>query len=530
MESTQQSTTEKVTAPSTGSTHTVNIGDVNSIAPSPPNAASLCVPENPKPLDAGPLTFNPQENLGLIVPKKPSFKLPLAITDSAPSANANIVPTENIQDAKSIGSGRPAAPPPFDIDTAQPLEPKSYPNQPRAGCSQPPVTIPNVRHLIDSYQITIRYNVVSKKLFISVPGHSGGPDNFDNIAMSHIFSLASLNGLASGQLSSFVATIGDRNQFNPVADWITSKPWDGTDRLQNFCGTLVHREDYPVLLKNKLLHRWMISAVAAALMSSGFRSRGSLTLQGPQGIGKTAWISAFVPDPILREIAVKLDHHLDAANKDSLITAVSHWIVEIGELDSSFKKDIARLKGFLTSDRDKVRRPYGRTDSEYPRRTVFCATVNDSNFLVDSTGNTRWWTIPVTKINYKHDIDMQQLFAQMAVDFHAGEPWWLLPAEEALLETQNKAHRNISVIQERVLEAVDLDRAKSSNLPAMTATELLIQIGIKNPSNTQSKECAAVLREYFGESKRIKGQNKWRIPLTQHTYSSSFEKLDDDKY
>ena len=62
-------------------------------------------------------------------------------------------------------------------------------------------------------------------------------------------------------------------------------------------------------------------------------------------------------DPILRDAVIKLDHHLDTGNKDSQITAICHWIVEIGELDSSFRKDIARLKGFITSDRDKVRKP-----------------------------------------------------------------------------------------------------------------------------------------------------------------------------
>jgi len=200
--------------------------------------------------------------------------------------------------------------------------------------------------------------VIRKKLQINIPGSSGCPDNADNTALSQIISLARLNNLSVGQVPSFVEAIGDRNQFNPVAGWITSKSWDWTDRLQALCDTLVVREDFPRDLKKLLVYRWLLSAVAAALKHSGFRSRGVLTLQGPQSIGKTAWISALVSDPVLRDAVVKLDHHLDAGNKDSLITAVCHWLVEIGELDSSFKKDVARLKGFITGDRDKVRRPY----------------------------------------------------------------------------------------------------------------------------------------------------------------------------
>lgn len=409
---------------------------------------------------------------------------------------------------------------PFLLDNAQPLDPKLFPNQPSKNGTSIPTTIPNVKHLLESYQITVRYNTVKKQLSIAIPGQSGTPDNADNIAFAQIMSLAALNGMSTGQIPSYVYNIGDRHQYNPIATWISSKPWDGVDRLPVFYETLVEREGYPEELKRKLMYRWMLSAVVAALKPSGFKSRGVLTLQGAQSLGKTTWISTLIPDAALRELAIKLDHHLDAGSKDSLLTAIAHWIVEIGELDSSFKKDIARLKGFLTSDRDKVRRPYARVDSEYPRRTVFCATVNDPNFLVDSTGNSRWWTIPVVKIDYAHGIDMQQLFAQLAIDFQDSAKWWLTPDEEELLETQNKSHRSISAVRERVLSAIDLERTDQTNMVAMTAIELLIDTGLKTPGNTQCKECAAVLREYLGEPKKINGFMKWRIPLK--TFQNSF--------
>lgn len=453
-------------------------------------------------------TSNPVNPAPQIPGNKPlpdEVEKPGAVKTSAPAGNAE--KSSNV--AAKIHEPVKA----FNLDQALPLDPKSFPQQPRAGSNQIPATIANVQHLIDSYGIIIRYNTITKKLLITIPGYSGTPDNADNVAITQIISLAMINGISTSHLSNYIETIGDRFQFNPVADWINNKPWDSVDRLPSICDTLVEREDFPKELKNTLVFRWLLSAVAAALKPSAFKARGVLTLQGPQSIGKTAWVNGLVPDPILRENTVKLDHHMDAGNKDSLLTAVSHWIVEIGELDSSFKKDIARLKGFLTSDRDKVRRPYGKANSEYPRRTVFCATVNDQNFLVDSTGNSRWWTIPVIKVNYEHGINMQQLFAQLAIDFERGAQWWLTGEEEKLLEIQNAGHRAISVIRDRVLDAVDLSKSKETNLPAMTPTQLLREIGISNPTNQQSKECAAILRELFGESKRIQGQNKWRVPI-----------------
>lgn len=415
---------------------------------------------------------------------------------------------------------------PFNIYRVPQIDPKSFPDLNVSGGIKG--TIANVRHLLRSYGITVRYNVITKKLLISVPGSRGTSDNFDNSAMTQLISLAALNSVSSSQLPSFVAVIGDRNQFNPVADWINSKPWDGVDRLDDICDTLTHREDFPKELKQQLLHRWLISAVAAVLKPSDFRARGVLTLQGSQSQGKTAWISALVPDEILRESVVKLDLHLDPSNKDSLLLAVSHWIVEIGELDGSFKKDIARLKGFLTGTSDKVRLPYARTASEYPRRTVFAATVNETEFLVDPTGNTRWWTIPVTQVNFNHGIDMQQVFAQMAVDFHRGEQWWLTKAEEERLESMNKEHRSVSVIRERVLQAIDLKRVNEEKLPAMSTIELMERAGIKSPTNAQCKECTGILREYLGGSKKINGIQKWRIPLREEHLTEVTPGCDDD--
>ena len=378
----------------------------------------------------------------------------------------------------------------------------------------------------------MRYNTISKKLDIIIPGHTGSPDNADSVALTIICSLATLNGMSTSAIPALLEALGDRNLFNPVADWINNQPWDGVDRLDHFYTTLVQREDFPEALKRVLMRCWLIGAVAAVLKPSGFHARGVLTLQGSQSIGKTSWIRALINNLLLAANVIKLDHHLDAGNKDSLITAITHWIVEIGELDSSFKKDVARLKGFLTAGSDKLRRPYGRVNAEYQRRTVFCATVNDENFLVDATGNTRWWTIPVTHIDYAHKIDMQQLFAQVATYFKADEAWWLTREQEAMLELHNKNHRSMSSIYERILGILALEHADDSGLPAMTASQLLLKIDIKSPSQAQFKECHAVLRELLGVPKKISGNMCFRVPLkedywkpasTNHTHESDAE-------
>ena len=387
-----------------------------------------------------------------------------------------------------------------------------FPNQPRSG-NTPPMTLANLRHLLGHYGVIVRYNIIKKDLEIRVPGVHGTLENAANSSMTNIINLIAMNEMSTGMVPEFVAAIGDENAYNPAADWINSVPWDGADRIQAFCDTVVAVEGYPKFFKTVLIRKWALSIVAAALVPRGFRSRGVLTFQGPQGIGKTSWVRGLISDPHLREELVKTDHHMDGGDKDSRISAISHLIVELGEVESSLKKDVARLKGFVTNDTDKIRRPYHRTDSEYPRRTVFIATVNDPYFLVDTTGNSRWWTISVESLDFQHDIDMQQLYAQLAVDLAAGAEWWLTPMEEEEIDNRNSRYRAVSVIRDKLLAYIDPVHKDQPGLAAMTPSELLAEMEIKYPTNGQAKECGGILRELLGPPKRIQGRDKWRVPI-----------------
>jgi putative DNA primase/helicase len=108
---------------------------------------------------------------------------------------------------------------------------------------------------------------------------------------------------------------------------------------------------------------------------------------------------------------------------------------------------------------------------------------------------------------------MQQVFAQMADALDAGEVWWLDASAEEQLDTINRQHMASSVVRDLVLSNIDHEVKDPSGSPAFTPTELLKYVEISNPSNAQVKECAQLLRELFGEPKRIRGSNKWRVPL-----------------
>lgn len=405
--------------------------------------------------------------------------------------------------------------------------PDDFPDQPRKGQHGLPCTIPNVLFLLAHYGITVVYNGIRKLVEIF-----GGPIRRDtdlDSAFATIQSLAIQVGMSQVMVPTFLSTIAKANPRNAVLDWITSKPWDGVDRMPAFADTLKAKRDFPTQLKFAMIRKWARSAVAA-LSRPGFHSRGVFTLQGRQSIGKTQWVRRLITEVAMSDAYIRTGHHLDAGDKDSLTTAISHWIVEMGELDSSFKKDIARLKGFITQASDKVRRPYDRSDSAYPRQTVFCASVNEDSFLVDPTGNTRFWTIPVEAIDYMHDIDMQQLWAQMLDEVSKGEPWHLTREEEELLEAQNQGFVAVSLIRDAVLGKVNIE-ASPVRGKRMSASEVLKEIGIEHPSNQQARECGGILNQILGDAKMVHGVKKWQVafgPTKPATRADIKDTIDDD--
>jgi predicted P-loop ATPase len=419
-----------------------------------------------------------------------------------------------VQAVESTGAEKARAPKPFP----RRLDLDDFPDQPSPGRQQLPLTIANVEHLLAACGIEVVYDVISKRLSVTL-----GAQQLEDC---DLISLGNLHGLGANQFLDFVGVIGRRNPSNPVASWIRSKPWDGSDRLPLLYATIEVEDDYPSKLRDILIYRWCLSAVAAALSPAKFYARGVLTLQGAQGVGKTSWIARLVPEEHQRGW-FKRDHHLDPGNKDSVLAATAHWIVELGELDSSFRRDVARLKGWITNDCDLVRPPYAARQVSLERRTVCAASVNDSHFLVDNTGNTRWWTIAVTKLDYLHEIDMQQVYAQLACDFDRGEQWWLTREEEEQLAAVNARHEVTSAIEERLLERLDPDAKVKVN---MTAIELLRKIGINYPNNQQCREAGSFLRRHFGPPKRVQGRERWKVAVAPEGFQPAPMDEDDEVY
>lgn len=384
------------------------------------------------------------------------------------------------------------------------------------GKGKPLETIANAEEALARLRVTVRYNVISKDIEILIPGEGYSVDNSANASLAWIMSAFVRFGIPTGKLQDYLCNIADRNQYNPVANWITSKPWDGQERLHLLIDTITADGEADgnaiYQLKVAMITRWMISACAAAFNPQGVSAHGVLVLQGGQYLGKTMWFKSLVPSE-LRVIQDGLSLRPD--DRDSVKQAVSFWLVELGELDATFRKsDIAALKAFITRDRDVMRRAYARNESQYARRTVFFASVNPRQFLHDPTGNRRYWTVSCSAINHSHGLDMQQVWAEVYEQFYQrGASWFLSPDEMALLNDHNKDYEVIDPIEERINSRLAWDE-DPRYWHWKTATDIVLDLGYDKPNKADVTQCGQLIAAKNGDKRKrgAKGERLLLVP------------------
>jgi predicted P-loop ATPase len=202
-----------------------------------------------------------------------------------------------------------------------------------------------------------------------------------------------------GQAISHVAR---QSAFHPIQDFLNGLVWDGVKRIDTWLIDHLGVEDDEEGYARGIGRRWLISAVGRAI-KPGSKADCMLIIEGPQGMGKS---------PALETLAGKdwfKDSPIDFTSKDKFGSVKGTWIYELAEFDQYKANDAATIKSFLSSKEDTYRPPYGRSDVKQPRGLVFAGTTNTEKYLVDPTGDKRFWPVKSVRHNREKPIDLAKL-------------------------------------------------------------------------------------------------------------------------
>ena len=368
-------------------------------------------------------------------------------------------------------------------------------------------TVENLWRLLLAYGIRVRYNELARDIEVSIDGVPREGELARNTNLSLIEDLCRLNKYPHTQVAGNIFALAERDSYNPALDWIRSKPWDGVHRFSELCDCLTFKDPSKAQLSWTLFRKWLLGA-AAIISGRTNKFEHVLVLVDPNGgIGKTRFFNSLCP-PAFQADGVALD----VDDKDSVLQVISKWLVELGEIGATFgKSDTEALKAFLSRSSDEVRPPYSRATNRFPRRTAFFGSVNNVRFLVDDTNNRRFWPIEVTAVDYRHSIDMQQVWAEALWWLDQGDAWHASQELNAALGVYNDGFRTMDRVEEKILASYDPTLPPCRHL---SASDVLDEIGVASPKRADTVTAGKVLRKLFA-SKVSKGYTVYHVPFAK---------------
>ena len=366
----------------------------------------------------------------------------------------------------------------------------------------------------------IRFNELTKSVEFTCEPYASLSANTVHIEMmNYIDRMWGLN-TDEGKVKAQLLLIARKNEYNPVAEYLRSLKWDGKRRLDTW---LI---DYCVADDNEFNRRvgamWMIAAVARAIVP-GAKVDTVLVLEGKQAAKKSTTFSTLGG-------AWFSDSPLVFGNKDSLQMASFCWIIELAELASLRQSETESQKAFLSAKKDTYRPPYGSAPENFMRFAVFGGSTNDDEYLVDPTGNRRYWPVRVNgRANILQMImDRDQLWAEAMYRYSnaslnphladkqcPGERWWFeTDDEEDMARGVVASRRPENIWASKIREWAEMRAIGGKDVKATLADIAQQALGL-DTEKTYSKHRAisAALKDAgFVQCKGPGGRPMWEAP------------------
>ena len=313
----------------------------------------------------------------------------------------------------------------------------------------------------------------------------------------YIQELAVEAGFKKPQLNSLerlLSEIAACEDYNPVKELLEKTPRDGVDRFSELLKLMGIQDNKRYC---KIMRKFFIQGCAMVYNEGDTRLDFAPVFLGKQGCGKTLLTSLIGISPDFFQEGARIDMR----EKDTLISANSRFLVELGEGDWTLGKGQSALKSYLTSPMTDVRKPFAAKPMRVPRHNVFILTTNEQRMLFDDTGNRRF---PVIELTHMDTLGIRalanctgwgaQLWAQMyETAYKSGADYRLTAAEISAGEVDSVNHLALKLGQQELLDLLDWD-APQSDWRLISSTDLAKELDLKFDGATIGRALRAIQR------------------------------------
>ena len=272
-------------------------------------------------------------------------------------------------------------------------------------------------------------------------------------------------------------------RIHPVRQYMEKLPeWDGNDRITELATHIHVRSVHPTKTDDEVqefllwaLKKWLVSMVAT-WMDDRKENQSILTFIGPQGVYKTTFFRHILPPPLHPYFWENA--HNSFHLKDDHFALTENCLVEIEEVDAFEGKDLSELKGLVTAEQIKERRPYAKFRTRKFRLASLCASGNEQYILTDKSGNRRWLCFWVDRIDNPREwqFNYEQFYAQLLSEYSNGFQYFFNKPEEARIEDFNQPFCQVS-IEEELIVAHLRKPMKNESYKLMNATMIARFLG-----------------------------------------------------
>jgi predicted P-loop ATPase len=310
----------------------------------------------------------------------------------------------------------------------------------------------NIKRALAKLEIELSFNVFSEKALIKYNGYSGV---MRDEVRNHMWLEIDQRFGFRPQPEFFDVVLSDishQNDFHPVRDFLAKLRWDGVPRLETWLIRAAKAADTPYV---RAVSSLVLIAAVKRVMVPGCKFDELMVLESKQGQLKSSALRVLCPN----EDWFSDDLPLNVDSKQIIERTLGKWIIEAADLSGMPKSQVEHLKATLSRQIDgPVRMAYGRLPVERARQFVIVGTTNSHHYLLDGTGNRRFWPVRISKF----DVDVvvkerEQLWAEAYKLEREGASTRLLPTLYEHAGMQQERRRAIDPWELHLAEHLKVD-------------------------------------------------------------------------